>query len=145
MAAMASLYKIFIAHGGHLEILQTTPSPEPKVGLSWNLKGGIGATWRFRIAKIVLFQYPKLAIMVAILKYFKRHLFPKVRLSWNLMTGIGLTWQFLIVKIVPFWYPRWPPWHPSIKSSIYICSRTVSPIEQIFLWRHWGVKEIPNC
>ena len=28
------------------------------VGLSWNLVGGIGATWRIRIAKIVAFWYP---------------------------------------------------------------------------------------
>ena len=28
------------------------------VGLSWNLVGDIGATWRFRIAKIVPFWYP---------------------------------------------------------------------------------------
>ena len=38
---VVSIYKIFMAHGGYLEILQTTS--EPKRGLSWS----VGATWRF--------------------------------------------------------------------------------------------------
>ena len=36
-----------------LKNLQATSASEPKVGLSRNLVGGIGETWRFRIAKIV--------------------------------------------------------------------------------------------
>ena len=35
--------------------------------------GGIGTTWRFRIAKVVSFRYPRL-YMAAILKLFLRHL-----------------------------------------------------------------------
>ena len=29
--------------------------------MQWNLMGGIGAIWRFRIAKTILLQYPQLA------------------------------------------------------------------------------------
>ena len=46
-------------HGCHLENLQTTSTPEQQVKLSQNLVGGIRVTWRFKIAKFVLFQYPR--------------------------------------------------------------------------------------
>ena len=36
-----------------------TSPQESYVGLSWNLVGGIVATWKFRIAEIVLFWYPR--------------------------------------------------------------------------------------
>ena len=52
------------SHGGHLEILQTTSPPNPYVGLSRNLIGGIRATKIFRI------QLSKMAAMTAILKFF---------------------------------------------------------------------------
>ena len=45
------------SQGGHLENLQTTSAIKQSVGLSSNLMGGIGMTWRFRFAKLVLFQY----------------------------------------------------------------------------------------
>ena len=41
----------------------------------------------------------------------------------NLVEGIRAAWRFRNAKMVPFWYPRWPPWHPSWKSSNYICSK----------------------
>ena len=40
--------------GSRLENLQTASAYEWQVGLSQNLVGGIGETWRFRIAKIIL-------------------------------------------------------------------------------------------
>ena len=46
-------------HEGHLENLQMTYALEWYVRLSQSLVGGIGETWRFRIAKIVLFRYPR--------------------------------------------------------------------------------------
>ena len=55
-------------HGSHLENLQTTSAPKPKVRLNQNLMGGIEATWQlpgigakwiFRIVKILLFWYPR--------------------------------------------------------------------------------------
>ena len=96
MAAMASIYKIFMAHGGYLEILQTSSSPKSKVGLSWNLKGGIWATWRFRITKIVCsnIQDDNNGVHLEILKKTSPPEW-KVRLSWNLMGAIGSTWRFL--------------------------------------------------
>ena len=60
-----------LQHGrqsGHLETLQMTSAPELYVGLSWNVVGSIGKTWRFRIAKIVPFRYPN---------------WPPRRPSWN--------------------------------------------------------------
>ena len=66
-------------HGGHLEILQTTSPPKPKVGLSQNLMGSITVTQRFRIAKIAPFRYPR---WPAILKFFKRHLIPNNKSDW---------------------------------------------------------------
>ena len=45
-------------HVGHLESVQIT-SPKSSVRLSQILMGGIGATWIFRIAKIVPFWYPR--------------------------------------------------------------------------------------
>ena len=38
---------------------QLLSSPEPYVGWSGNLVEGIGAAWRFRIAKMVPFWYPR--------------------------------------------------------------------------------------
>ena len=44
---------------GHLENLQNSSAPECYVRLSQNLVGGIGVTWRFRIAKTILLRYPR--------------------------------------------------------------------------------------
>ena len=51
--------KIVLFQGGrgsHLEILQTTTPPKQQVRLSRDLMGGIGMTWRFRIAKSFKFH-----------------------------------------------------------------------------------------
>ena len=45
-------------HGGHLENLFSTSSPEPLVGLSWNLLWSIGATSRCTVIQIVVIQNP---------------------------------------------------------------------------------------
>ena len=50
----SELLKLFCSNvqdSSHLEILQTTSSQIQQVRLRWNLKGGIGVTWRFKIAK----------------------------------------------------------------------------------------------
>ena len=115
-------------HGCHLENLQTSSAPKWQVRLSrnfshfwhvlqnrksdWaeNLVGSIGAAWRFRIAKIVAFQYPwgrhdshleNLQTTPTPGRY--------VGLNPNLVVGIEATWRFIIVKTVSFRYPRWPP------------------------------------
>ena len=45
-------------HGGHLENLFSTSSPEPLVGLSWNLVWSIGTTSRCTVVLIVAVRYP---------------------------------------------------------------------------------------
>ena len=46
-------------HDGHFENLQTASALEWYVRLSQKLVGSIGVTWRFRIAKFIMFQYPR--------------------------------------------------------------------------------------
>ena len=65
MAAMAAILKIYFSlilcrseiqdgrNGRHLENLFFTSSPEPKGQLTPNLVGGIGVTYRSKIAKIM--------------------------------------------------------------------------------------------
>ena len=98
---------------------QTNKQIEPK----------LGATWRLRIAKIILFQCPRWLPVSAILKIFKQYLtailkvfscylLPNSKSDWvEMVEGIGASWRFRIAKMVPFWYPRWSPWQPSWKSS----------------------------
>ena len=45
-------------HGSHLENLFSTSSPEPLVGLSWNLVWSIGTTSRCTVVQIVAIRYP---------------------------------------------------------------------------------------
>ena len=61
-------------HGGHLENLQTTSPPE-------HLRVGFRVLWRFRIARIVLLQYPRWP-RVAILKFFKAYFLPNHKSDW---------------------------------------------------------------
>ena len=61
------------------------------------------------------------------------------------MGGITVTRRFKIAKIVPFRSQRWPPWRPSINSSNYISSQTISRIEPKLDGRHHSDTEIQNC
>ena len=56
-----SCWPCFVPHPyvGHLEGLQLLSAPKPWIGWSGNLVEGIGAAWIFRIAKMVLFCYPR--------------------------------------------------------------------------------------
>ena len=129
-------------HVGHLGNLQMASPPKPYVRLCWNLMGGIGATQRFRMAKVIPFRYLR---WPPLLKIFKPRLLPNgVRLSLNLVGGIGVTWRFRIAKFFPFQYPRWPPWWPSWKSWNDICFQTVSRIELKLCGRHFWDMEIQN-
>ena len=60
------------------------------------------------------------------------------------MGGIGATYWLRIAKIILLRYPRWPPRLPYWKSSIVICSRTVSQIERKLGGKHRGNMEIQN-
>ena len=90
------------------------------VGWSGNLVGGIGAAWRFRIAKMVLFCYLR-CLHSSHLENLQITSAAKlwVWLSLTLMGGIGVLWKFRIAKIVLFQYPRW---RPSWNSSNHISS-----------------------
>ena len=80
-------------HVSHLENLQTaSPLAVLKVfncyllpnSVRWsgNLVEGIGAAWRFRIAKMVPVWFKMVATMAAILKIFKSHLLPNGKSDW---------------------------------------------------------------
>ena len=101
--------------------------------LSQDLVGGIGATWRFRIAKTILLWYPQ---------WLPQH--P----SWSssVVSSPGALLQVTYAMVWWLWsvphqyvhqyfhiftspsesYPGWLPWRPSWKSLIVICSWTVS-------------------
>ena len=90
--------------------------------------GGIVATWRFRIAKMVPFPCPK---------FFKRHFLQNPMLDWaKTWWGIIVTQKFRIVKVILFRYPRWPPRWPSWNSSNDISSQNLSQIEPKLDGRH---------
>ena len=80
-------------HGGPLEIVQMA-SPPGQVGLNLNLMGGIGATWRFRIAKIVPLWYPRWPPWRSVWNSSNHISFHTASLSWNLVEGIGVPWRF---------------------------------------------------
>ena len=71
ISKMATILKFFKRH----------LTQDRKVRLSWNLLGGIGTTWRFSIAKIVSFRYPRWP-MAAIFKLFKRHILSNGNSDW---------------------------------------------------------------
>ena len=68
-------------------------SPEPKVGLSWNLMEGIEGTWRFRIAEIILFRYPRWLPWWLSRKSFKPHLRWNAKSDWNQTWWKALGWH----------------------------------------------------
>ena len=80
------------SHGGNLENLQITSALLNNKSLSLNLMGGIGVLWRFRIARLVLFQYSR---------------WQPWWQSWNSSNNI----RFWIAKGNLIWEPRWLPWH----------------------------------
>ena len=100
---------------------------------------GIVASWRFRIVKIVPFQYPR---------------WPP---SWNNIYQT-ISWieskldgrhqsdiQFQNCKNLWFQYPRWPPLGTSKNSlNLDISFQTVSKIELKLDGRHWSNTEIQN-
>ena len=80
-------------HGSHLENLQITSATERKVWLSLNM-GGIGVLWKFRIAKILLFQCPRWPPSWNASNHFSSQTVSQV----ELMGGIGVTWRFRIAE-----------------------------------------------
>ena len=66
--------------------------------------GGITVTQRFKIAKIILFQYPRWLPWWPSWNSSNDISSQVVRLRQNLMGGITVTQRFRIAKIVPFWY-----------------------------------------
>ena len=116
----------------------STP-PEPYVGLSWNLMGGIKGTLRFRIAKIVPFVCPRWwpswkspnhicsrTLSLIEPKLCGRHL------------GNMEIQNCLNRSILPRWQPSW-------NSSNHISSQTISWIEPKLDGRYWGDLENQNC
>ena len=82
---------------------------------------GIGAAWRFRIAKMVPFRYPRWPPWQPSWKSSNHICYRIISLSLNMMGGIWVLWKFRIAKILLFQCPRWPP---SWNSSNQISSQT---------------------
>ena len=74
------------AMDSHLENLFSTSSPEPLVGLSWNLVWSIGATSRCMVVQIVVIQYP---------------IWPPWRPSWK--SNLGLLLQNRLSDWAEIW------------------------------------------
>ena len=98
-------------HGSHLENLFSTSSPEPLVGLSWNLVWSIGATSRCMVVQIVVIRYQ---IWLPWRPSWKSNWTsspePLIGLSWNLVWSFRAMSRFMVVQIIPIRYPIWPPW-----------------------------------
>ena len=112
------------------------------VGLRGNLMEGIGAAWRFRIAKMILFWNPRWPPWQPSWKSWNHICYRRISLSLNMMGGIEVIWKFRIAKILLFQCSRWPP---SWNSSNHISSQTVSQVEPKLDGRLRGEMEIKNC
>ena len=107
-------------HVSHLENLQTTsPSAFLKVfncyllpnsvGWNGNLVEGIGSAWSFRIAKMVLFWYPRWPLWQPSWKSSDHICYRTVIwLSLNMMGGTEVLWKFRIAIILLFQCSTWP-------------------------------------
>ena len=134
--------------GGHLEILQTTLllNPwKPYVRKSWNLLGGITVTQRFRIAKIILFRYPRWWPAWNSSNDISSQSLSQIESKLDGRHHSYSCQRFRIAKIVPFQYPRWLPGRPSWNSLNDISSKTISQIVPKLYGRYWCDIEIQNC
>ena len=79
---------LVLISSSHLEILQGAFQPKPYVGLSRNFVGGIGETWKFRLAN-GFFLISKMAPWQTSvhISFFKWHPQNHIMLDWTLKLG----------------------------------------------------------
>ena len=102
-------------HGSHLENLEITYTTEGLVWLSLNMMGGIGVIWKFRIAKILLFECPRWPPSWNSSNHISSQTVSKVEQQLD-----GRHQGEMEIQncwIIQFQYPRWRPWWQSWNSS----------------------------